>query len=367
MSNSANLRDFDEWRQQTRFGGRVLHGEFDVCELSLATHVVQVARGTAADIDRAAGAAQYRGALMQTPDSAYDVQPYAPWPRIVTKNDFDFCEDLALKAKAIMTKDVITGGPGVGLREAYRTDDGDSVTIAQDGKGRTSFTSGDSTIYSTDGKAVSCDGTGPDAECIELPMGNLAGGLLTAFTSIFAGLGKIDSEVYGGELSDETIAGRSARCATFTASDFAALGGLGSDGWTDLKSDFVDMMTKKQLNTIIQVGLQKEKELPGVPLLIDQAKNTDDRAVLEFLTKGNASIGKPFATSPGVPAGHSRPASSITATSIGSRVLTISMVDDTTRAPSAGTFSSPVSSEQGTPLATRRSRPSRASRRSGAR
>ena len=79
------------------------------------------------------------------------------------------------------------------------------------------------------------------------------------------------------------------------------VGGLGSDGWTDLKSDFVDMMTKKQLNTIIQVGLQKEKELPGVPLLIDQAKNTDDRAVLEFLTKGNASIGKPFATSPGVP------------------------------------------------------------------
>jgi hypothetical protein len=60
-------------------------------------------------------------------------------------------------------------------------------------------------------------------------------------------------------------------------------------------------------------------------------------------------------------------ASSITATSIGSRVLTISMVDETTRAPSAGTFSSPVSSEQGTPLATRRSRPSRASRRSGAR
>jgi tripartite-type tricarboxylate transporter receptor subunit TctC len=85
------------------------------------------------------------------------------------------------------------------------------------------------------------------------------------------------------------------------AIDRGEVGGLGSDGYSDLKSDFVDMMTKKQLNIIIQVGMQKEKELPNVPLMIDQAKNADDRAVLEFLTKANASIGKPFATSPGVP------------------------------------------------------------------
>ena len=39
-------------------------------------------------IDRATGAAQYRAALTQTPDCAYDVQPYAPWPRVITKNDY---------------------------------------------------------------------------------------------------------------------------------------------------------------------------------------------------------------------------------------------------------------------------------------
>ncbi len=39
---------------------------------------------------------------------------------ILTKNDFDFCEDLSLKAKQVMTKNVITGNPGIGLREAYR-------------------------------------------------------------------------------------------------------------------------------------------------------------------------------------------------------------------------------------------------------
>jgi IMP dehydrogenase len=39
---------------------------------------------------------------------------------ILTKNDFDFCDDHSLKAKQIMTKNVISGAPGVGLHEAYR-------------------------------------------------------------------------------------------------------------------------------------------------------------------------------------------------------------------------------------------------------
>jgi tripartite-type tricarboxylate transporter receptor subunit TctC len=80
------------------------------------------------------------------------------------------------------------------------------------------------------------------------------------------------------------------------------VGGIGSNGWSDLKTDFAEIMQKKQLNVIIQVGLQKEAELPNVPLLIDQAKTPEERAVFEFITKSNASIGKPFATSPGVPA-----------------------------------------------------------------
>ncbi|MGE5537021.1 MAG: Bug family tripartite tricarboxylate transporter substrate binding protein [Gemmatimonas sp.] len=77
--------------------------------------------------------------------------------------------------------------------------------------------------------------------------------------------------------------------------------GLGSDGWSDLKTDFGEFVKNKQLNVILQVGLHKEHDLPDVPLLVDQAKTPEDRAVLEFITKSNASIGKPFATSPGVP------------------------------------------------------------------
>lgn len=78
--------------------------------------------------------------------------------------------------------------------------------------------------------------------------------------------------------------------------------GVGSNGWSDIKTDFRDLLERKQLRPIIQVGAEKEPDLPDVPLLNDLAKTPADRQVLEFITKSNTSIGKPFATSPGVPA-----------------------------------------------------------------
>lgn len=77
--------------------------------------------------------------------------------------------------------------------------------------------------------------------------------------------------------------------------------GVGSNGWSDIKTDFRDLVERKMLTPIIQVGLEKEPDLPHVPLLNDLAKTPADRQVLEFITKSNTSIGKPFAAAPGVP------------------------------------------------------------------
>lgn len=78
--------------------------------------------------------------------------------------------------------------------------------------------------------------------------------------------------------------------------------GIGDDGWSDLKADFPDMLKKHQLNILIQVGLKRDKEMPDVPLLTDQAHGDKTlQAELDFVTKSDASMGKPFATSPGVP------------------------------------------------------------------
>lgn len=106
------------------------------------------------------------------------------------------------------------------------------MTIAQDGTGNTMFQSGDSAFYTSDGKTVSCSGTGSDAKCTDLGnmggVGAAAAGITAAFTGLYTGLTSLDKSVYSGHESSETIAGRDANCVTFKASDFGALAALAS-------------------------------------------------------------------------------------------------------------------------------------------
>ncbi len=120
------------------------------------------------------------------------------------------------------------------IKITYAQSDGDSVTIAQDGNGKTAYQSGDSTFYTDGDTTVSCSGTGADAECTQIPGGGAIGtSILTVFTTLFSGLAKLDSSVYSGHESSETIAGRDAQCITFKASDFAGLAALGSGDISD--------------------------------------------------------------------------------------------------------------------------------------
>ena len=121
------------------------------------------------------------------------------------------------------------------IKITYEQDGDKTITIAQDGNGKTAFTSDDnSTIYSDGDTTVTCDGTGAEAECTQLPGGGALGGsILTGFTSMFAGLTQLDSSVYGGHTSSDTIAGRDARCINFKASDFAGIAALGGSDLSD--------------------------------------------------------------------------------------------------------------------------------------
>ena len=91
------------------------------------------------------------------------------------------------------------------IKITYAQSDGDSVTIAQDGNGKTAYQSGDSTFYTDGDTTVSCSGTGADAECTQIPGGGAIGtSILTVFTTLFSGLAKLDSSVYSGHESSET-------------------------------------------------------------------------------------------------------------------------------------------------------------------
>jgi hypothetical protein len=124
--------------------------------------------------------------------------------------------------------DIVAKASEANIRIVYERDDEDSITIAQDGEGRSAFTDGDTTIYTDtdDNSTVSCDGTGTDAECTEIPVGGIGASILTGFTGLFTGLVNLDSSVFGGDVSSDTIAGRDARCITFSASSFSPLAAL---------------------------------------------------------------------------------------------------------------------------------------------
>ena len=70
--------------------------------------------------------------------------------------------------------------------------------------------------------------------------------------------------------------------------------------WATIKTTTPDWITDKKVFPLVQIGIKKEEDLPNVPLLTDLATTPEQRAVLDFVTKG-AIVGRPFAVASGVP------------------------------------------------------------------
>jgi tripartite-type tricarboxylate transporter receptor subunit TctC len=76
--------------------------------------------------------------------------------------------------------------------------------------------------------------------------------------------------------------------------------GHGSNPWSDWKVTRPEWVRDKKIVPLMQMSLEKHRDLPDVPLLIDLATNTDVKAVFELMSV-TADIGRPFVTAPGVP------------------------------------------------------------------
>jgi tripartite-type tricarboxylate transporter receptor subunit TctC len=76
--------------------------------------------------------------------------------------------------------------------------------------------------------------------------------------------------------------------------------GRGSNSWAAWKATRPDWLEQKKINILVQIGLEKAPDLPNVPLLIDLAKNEEDRGILKLLS-ASTTIGRPIFTTPGVP------------------------------------------------------------------
>ena len=75
-----------------------------------------------------------------------------------------------------------------------------------------------------------------------------------------------------------------------------------SVAYSALKMARPDWLRDKKINVIMQFGLEKSRELPEVPLVLDLVKNPEDRQLMELLM-GTMAVARPFMAPPGVPEG----------------------------------------------------------------
>ncbi len=69
-------------------------------------------------------------------------------------------------------------------------------------------------------------------------------------------------------------------------------------GWMASKPTWIP---EKKIIPLVQAGIEKEPALPDTPLLNDLSVRDEDRPLVRFMTNSSA-VGRPLATTPGVPA-----------------------------------------------------------------
>jgi tripartite-type tricarboxylate transporter receptor subunit TctC len=77
--------------------------------------------------------------------------------------------------------------------------------------------------------------------------------------------------------------------------------GRGSNSWASWKATRPHWLAGNKINILVQIGLKKAPDLPGVPLLMELGANDDDRALLRLLS-ASTQIGRPIFTTPDAPA-----------------------------------------------------------------
>ena len=77
--------------------------------------------------------------------------------------------------------------------------------------------------------------------------------------------------------------------------------GRGTNPYSGWMASEPNWIPQKLIIPLIQAGMEKEPELPDVPLILDQPVKPADKPLLEFMAR-LSSVGRPLATTPGVPA-----------------------------------------------------------------
>jgi tripartite-type tricarboxylate transporter receptor subunit TctC len=77
--------------------------------------------------------------------------------------------------------------------------------------------------------------------------------------------------------------------------------GRAGNNFNSLTSEHGEWLKAGKINLLAQVGLERDPDFANVPLITEYAKTDEDRQILRFFST-DVVIGRPFVTSPGVPA-----------------------------------------------------------------
>ena len=76
--------------------------------------------------------------------------------------------------------------------------------------------------------------------------------------------------------------------------------GRGTESYVTTASVTPQYLTDKKINILVQIGLKRDKAMPDVPLLLEYARNEEQRQILDFFSRA-VRIGRPIATTQDVP------------------------------------------------------------------
>jgi tripartite-type tricarboxylate transporter receptor subunit TctC len=97
------------------------------------------------------------------------------------------------------------------------------------------------------------------------------------------------------------VSGYESTAPVLLAMERGEVQGIGNSSWSNWTTMFAHYLKEKTVRLLLQSGLDKNPDLPDVPLVLDFAKTDADRQALKLLLAPN-EIGRPFVVPPSVPA-----------------------------------------------------------------
>jgi tripartite-type tricarboxylate transporter receptor subunit TctC len=108
-------------------------------------------------------------------------------------------------------------------------------------------------------------------------------------------LPRVYSEAIGARI--RIISGYKSTNEVLLAMERGEVQGIGNSSWSNWRAGFAHYLSEKKVRILMQAGLKKHPELADVPLVLDLARNSDGRQMLELFL-APLTIGRPFAAPP---------------------------------------------------------------------